>query len=546
MSTPANPRAVTFDVLEKHKSPEAEDVLLKAIESEDEESRQLAAATVVKRRGQHSLLEIIRRVDSLDEKACAEFSLSPERFDVVLEQCFKNEDAETQQAAVRFIQRTTNFTQFQALLDQLQSDDATLRKAASETIGDLTDQMAQRLRTDDESVLPTFDTESLQTHRQVIISQIDAQTKNDPVDEYVLNTILRSLLLLGQADEEAVLNVLSRRGPVYREAATRVLSEESNPSVFVLLCESLERYAPPAAIFDAFDAREDFEFLLHLLEWLPKTPAGYLKNNIARLTELSWVDYENPVVQRLPSNVHDRLVAVANLAQIEEECRLELKTWVVRQSDAAGREAASDVLDSLPPETVRAILHEALEDEDPEVEAWATRRLRTQKLPDTFDALVTRLDKHIMPVRDAARDELFSFDLERFLELFPNLSPAQCTQCGQALLKINPDTPGDLSKEMTHPFRWRRIRAIRAADALGLVQEVYADITNALSDSESSVRCTVIETLGRNPSRESIEAIRGMTDDESRTVRDTANRMLAKISEKLTTAQRELATQPSA
>jgi len=541
--TPVNPREITFNLLAKHKSAEAEAVLLKAFESEDEESRKLAAATVIKRPGQDGLLEIIRRVNSLDSEACAEFSQSPERFEIVLEHCFKNTDSDNLSAAVEFVRRTTNFTQFGALLNQLQTDDGSHRDAVMAALNELTDQLARRLQNNDETILPAFDLESLQAHRQAIIACIDSQEMKDSIDEPALPTALRSLLLLGRADEEAVINALSKRGPVHSETATRILSTESNTAVFVLLCESLTRYSPSAAIFDAFYARDDFEFLLHFLDWLPEAPTGYLKKNLKRLTELSWMDVEKAVLHQLPPTVHNRLITLANLAQVENERRAELKTWIVRQSDAAGRAAASDVLDSLPPVTVQAILHEALEDDDPEVEAWATRRLRTQKVPDTFEALVTRLDTELVPVLDAARDELYSFDLQRFLELFPNLSPAQCAQCGQTLIKINPNTPDDLVKEITHPFRWRRVRAIRAAGALDLVHEVYSSIIDALSDSEPTVRCVAIESLEKESSYVSVEAIRGLANDENRTVRDAANRVLEKLSETLTTNQHELDAQ---
>lgn len=545
VSTPANPRTATFDILARHESAEAEDVLLKAFESEDEESRQLAAATIVKRPGQHRLLEIIRRVDSLDETACAEFSLSPERFNVALNQCFDDTEDDSRSSAVEFIRRTTNFSQLHTLFDQLQDTEDEYRKSVTTAIHDLTDQLSLRIRTDDESVLPTFDLESLQTHQRLIIEDLAARTRHDLSEEHILFPVLRSLLILGRADEEAVLAVLSRRGSVYPDASVRVLSEETNPAIFDLLCESLVRHAPPATVIKTFNTRKDFDFLLHFLNWLPESPDGYLKRNLARLDNVTWLDHSNPIVQQLPSSVHNRLVALANLVRIDDECRLELKTWIVRQSDAAGRNAASDVLDSLPTETVQAILHEALEDEDPGVEAWATRRLRTQKLPDTFEALVTRLDKQLPLVRDAARGELDSFDLHKFLELFPGLSPAHCVQCGQALLKINPETPDELLKEMTHPFCRRRIRAIRAADAMGLTREVYSGIIDALSDSEPGVRCIAIETLGKTTSHESIEAIQEMTDDESRAVRDTANRVLARLAEKLTTTRNELQTQPA-
>lgn len=101
-------------------------MLMQALECDDDKARKLAATAVVKRPGQQSILEIIRRVDSLDDESCKEFSKSPERFRDALEQAISKSDGETRNAAITFIRRTGNFYSFATLLDELESaDDAT-------------------------------------------------------------------------------------------------------------------------------------------------------------------------------------------------------------------------------------------------------------------------------------------------------------------------------------------------------------------------------------------------------------------------------------
>ena len=74
MNQPVDSRSVTFDVLARNKSDEAGAVLMHAMECDDKYSRRLAAETIIKRQSQQSILEIIRRVATLDDKACNEFS----------------------------------------------------------------------------------------------------------------------------------------------------------------------------------------------------------------------------------------------------------------------------------------------------------------------------------------------------------------------------------------------------------------------------------------------------------------------------------------
>ena len=541
MSTPVDPRTVAFDILARHESAEAANVLMQALACDDSEARRLAAVSVVKRRGQQSLLEIIRHVDSLDDVACEEFSRSPGRFRVALQQAILRSDDATRDAAFEFIRRTANFEQFPTLLNQLESTDAALREIVGVAIGDLATRMSQRLRTGDESILPGLNASTLRMHRSVMLGELDARTQRLSGSDN-LEPVLRSLLTLGSPNDVAIKSVFTRHGTSCQKAAIKLLSEDSHPSLFDLMGDFLLYHAPPVPVIDVIRTRNDLGFIQHLLTQMPKQPSGVLKSNLAKLHNLSWLQGTTAIIEQLPPAVHDRLVTVINHAPLDEELRTRLKTWVIRQSGAVGREAASDMLNSLPAETTSQILHEALVDKNPEVEAWATHRLRAQKLPGTFHELLKRLDRNVDVVRNAARDELSSFDLNYLLKNFGDLSPEQSRQCGQTLLKINPNAPAELIGEITHPFRRRKIRAIQAAEAIGLVDEVLPGLLEALTDSEVSVRCAVVEVLGRNPSRESIEAIHRMTGDENRFVRSAAEDALTNLSNRLTTVRSEFVT----
>ncbi|MFT5326816.1 MAG: HEAT repeat protein [Planctomycetaceae bacterium] len=541
MSTTADPRSIAFEILARHKSDEAADVLMQALQCDDDQARRLAAATVVKRRGEHSILEIIRRVDSLDVEACREFSQSPGRFRVALDQAISKSDDETRNAAFTFIRRTGNFEQFATLLDLLESADEASCKTVEVAVVEMATQLALRLRSSDESIFPGLDGATLRQHRSTTLDELDSRTKQfDELSQP--EAVLRLILTLGGPDDPAVRNVFTKRGDNCRDAAAKLLTEDTQPALLNLLCDFLAYHAPPAATLDVVRKRNDFEFVLHLLKQLPKQPSEYLALNLAKLNGLSWLQDSREIVERLPASVHDRLVAVINHAPLEDEARTRLKAWIIRQSGAAGREAASDVLKLLPQKKANEILYDALGDADAEVEAWATHHLRALKLPDTFEELVKRLDGNVDLVRDAARDELFSFDLNYLLKIFGDLSPGQSRQCGQALLKINPNAPEELIREIEHPFRRRRIRAIEAAEALGILDEVFPSVLEKLDDPEASVRCAVIETLGKSPTPETIKAIQKMTADSHRLVRGSAESVISKLSDQLKAAKSDIAT----
>ena len=505
-------------------------MLMQALECDDDQARKLAAATVVKRPGQQSILEIIRRVDSLDDESCKEFSQSPERFKVALEQAVSRSDDETRNAAITFIRRTGNFYPFATLLGELESTDDATSNTVEAAVVDLATRLNQRIRLNDETIFPGLDGTALRTHRATVLRELDFRTNR--LDELSsAETILRALLIVGGPDDEAVRNALTKRGDSCRDAVVKMLTEDSHPALLTLLSDFLAYHAPPACTLEIIRTRNDFDFVLHFLMQLPKQPSGYLASNMAKLHNLAWLQDSMELIERLPASIHDRLVGVINHVPLDDETRIRLKTWIIRQSGAAGREAASDVLRTLPQEEASQILHDALKDPDAEVEAWATHRLRAQKLPDTFEELLKQLDRNRDAVRDAARDELLSFDLNYLMKILSNLSPGQARLCGQALLKINPDAPEELIREIDHPFRRRRIRAIEAAEAIGFVNEVCPTLLAKLDDPEASVRCAIIHALGSNPTPAVIKAIRQLTDDPNRQVRSAAEEVISKSGE---------------
>lgn len=444
---------------------------------------------------------------------------------------FSHTDNATRLSAIEFIRRTANFSEFGCLLDLLEADEPRIPETALAAVRDLTDRMVTRLHQGDESVLSQFDEQAVRSHRSTAMHSLSSRTQT-LADRTNPLPVLRALLTIGCPEDKAIQNVLCRRDSPAQAAAVKLLAEESCAPFFELICEFLATHAPPAVIFDVIRSRDDLEFVLHLLNWLPDSPSAFLKRNLGRLRELSWLHGDSSVIRALPDTVHDRLVILINFVPLDRDTKNYLKAWIVRQSGGKGRAAASDVLKTLPVDEVKNILQEALTHDDPEVEAWATSSLRSQKQPNTFEELLQRLDQNLDVVRDAARDELDSFDVNRVLQLFSRLSPSQGRQCGQTLLKINPNVPAELTREMSHPFRQRRIRAIKATETLGLFDEVGSSVLEALSDPEPTVCCAAIETLGRNPFHGSIEAIQVKTTDESRSVRNAAVKALAILHER--------------
>lgn len=529
MSGIADPRQTTFDVLKSRGDRESGDVMVAALTSADDSTRKLSATALVEQRSQLSLVEVIRQVDTLSDEVCEEFAQAPDRFATVIRQCISGPDTDVRRAAIAFVHRTANYTHFPLLMKLLQHEEATTRSAAANSLRKLAESFALVLLSAGGQILPGMRFDTARTMQQELLARLDGRAADaDRLDNPA--AVVESLLLLGVPGHESVRNVLDRRGEYCQQLAVEFLATSQHPAIFELLCGSLDRPFPPLQMFDVIERRDDLEFALFLLDWLPQfLMSRNVLGHLAKFSGLTWLDLDHETLQAIPPEKHDRLVTLVNAIGVTTEERCAIKAWVVRCSGPAGRDAASDVLYNLTNVEVQEILYDALTHDDPQVEAWATRQLRSQRMPDCFDQLLERLDRDTNEVRGAARDELSDFNLDRLLDLFPRLPKSTSARCGDVLLKINPEAHQELREEFKHSFRWRRVRAARAAAELGLVDYVLAGLTELLDDPEATVRRSAIESLATVQSPTTITAIQSCLDDMSRMVRESAIQALSDL-----------------
>jgi hypothetical protein len=219
---------------------------------------------------------------------------------------------------------------------------------------------------------------------------------------------------------------------------------------------------------------------------------------------------------------------------------------MVKHGGAEGRMAAGDALLATHDDSARGVVLSSLFADDESVQAWATTQLRSQGIPEAFRLLLERVDSPLSEVRDAAREELASFDLFRMLDLFEHLPHEVCLKCGELLLKVDEECVTKLLKEMGSPIRRHRIRAARAAQALGMQKPALPGLTAMLDDSDAHVRRTAIEALGGMRDASAVRLLQGCLEDSSPRVRDAATRALREIQSGETTAENEVALSEAA
>lgn len=535
MTASVDPLALTFSILESHDSVEAGETLLDAVTGSWLPAAKLAAAALVNRRSQLAILEMVRRNDRLHDEVCAFFARNPQRFVPALRQCLSGSDVGDRAAGLKFIQRTRNTTQIPAMIGLLDHSDELTQNLAATSLVELSDLLSRRLLTQDSELLPGLDADATRTLRTDILNRLNARL-NDFAQLTHAEPLVEVILILGRIEDEAVVNVLDKRGDACKAVAARILGTSVRPGVMELVCQAMTRQYPSPMFFDVLQQREDPAFAEHLLNWLPSPRSRLLVNNLGRIKSLPWLLPEHPVLTGLPTALHPKLMALMQVVKGPPEALQEIRAWLVRSSDASGRKAAEEILQTLGTDQVQHILYEALDSEEGEIQAWATHQLRQQKMPDAFNQLLSRLDAVEEVVREAAREELSDFNLSRLLELFPQLPASTSRKCGEIVTRLDTQVISQLRTELAHPWRWKRVRATRAADSLGLAESVLNDIIKLSEDVDTLVRRTAVEVLAKYPNPSSAAALKRCVTDDSRIVREAAQQAMEALRSTLSSA----------
>jgi hypothetical protein len=280
---------------------------------------------------------------------------------------------------------------------------------------------------------------------------------------------------------------------------------------------------------EAFEKRGDPEFVQYVLRSFPKRLSDNQQKSFKQLTRVVWIKDELVPLDQIPPALHEALSHFVQSTGLETTYKIEVQKWLMLHGSVEGRLAASHALETLAPDSVRGYLCGGLESENEDIQAWATSQLRTQGVPEAIRLLMDKLDSPLPAVRDAARGELESFNIELMLNIFDHLDKHVCQRAGMLVRKTDPECNQKLLAELRNPIRRRRIRAARAAQALGLAREVYTGLLAMLNDEDTLARRTAAEVLISVPLPEVAAGLLELLGDSSPRVRETVEHSLDEL-----------------
>jgi HEAT repeat protein len=142
-------------------------------------------------------------------------------------------------------------------------------------------------------------------------------------------------------------------------------------------------------------------------------------------------------------------------------------------------------------------------------------------------------------VRDAARVQLEEFTIDRYLAAFDALDDDVRRGTAALVRRIDPHAVARLRAEMSALARSRRLRAIAAAQAMGLVAEVQEQLVGLLEDEDHMVRTEAARALGDCNTLSAREALQAALKDRSVIVQFAAQESLDQLAASSTATSSE-------
>jgi HEAT repeat protein len=307
-----------------------------------------------------------------------------------------------------------------------------------------------------------------------------------------------------------------------------VLSTSQAAGVIGLLLAFLDDSRAPASVLAVIAKRCDLKFLQFLLRKIGRKPSKVVRQNLKRIESVAWLRDRETILHQLDDMAQHAAVQLAVASAIPRSAAFSVVKSLLLAGKPGGRRAAADALNEFNGAEANALVLEALEDEDPQVQAKALVQLRPRGILRALPRLLEKVDSPHAVVRRAARVSLGELSFKRFLSAFDALDDEVRRSTGTLVKKVDPETVPRLSVELEAKARSRRLRALAIARLIGVVQPLESTILGLLDDDDHMVRAEAAAALAQGTLASSWAALEEALQDPSTTVQQAARESLGR------------------
>jgi HEAT repeat protein len=310
-----------------------------------------------------------------------------------------------------------------------------------------------------------------------------------------------------------------------------LLTYSGKPSILRLLVSFLEDPTAPNSVIKILSERCDREFLRKLDTKIGDlaAPGSAVAATLRRIVSLPWLHAGGADPEHLSDELQGVIVRFVAASGMPRSDILAVIQDVLDHGGVEGRRSASQALADFQGALADQLALKALDDQDAEVVANSLSQLRERAINGALATLFSMLDNPDEVVREAARTNLHEFNFARYLRIFDSLDEDIRRRTGELVRKVDMDTIPILRREMKSTIRTRRLRALRVATAIAVVDELESDLIERLSDPDHVVRASAARALGQSGSATARRALRDALTDSSVIVQEAAEDGLTRL-----------------
>lgn len=516
----SDPLKKTLDTLAKIKNDAAIDVLWLALKSSDTAIQEGALRALVRRRhavSHRQLIEMWSKMPSSWHEIIAE---RPDRLLGAIRSMIVGTDQDQFKAGCEVLRYFKEYDLLPALVTAVEEPTnenadlaaVTLLELSSSLYEELSSRKSKRRRRDPSLV------------RRNLISSFQQSVQRYP--KHQRREILEAFLIIAPRDNVTLKRILQDPYSKAFLPLIDLLNHSSRPGIIRQVLGFLNDHKTPVSAINVLANRTDVNLVRNLMRKIGSEPTVIAKSNLSRIECVAWIRDDMSLLDELEDVEQYAAVQFAMATKIPRDDKFRLVRYLLEHGQPAGRRAASAVLAEFNGVEANQLAIDSLNDEDPQVQANSLVQLRRRGVPGAVVLLIDMLDSPHAIVREAVRQVLTEFHIDRFLSTFYTLEDDVRESTGLLVARVDPTCSQRLAKEMKSPARSTRLRAIEVAQAVRCAQKLEVSLLSLMEDDDHLVRAAAAETLDQCQTAETRAALRRALLDKSHTVQEAAERSL--------------------
>jgi len=517
-------------VLARSKNQAAVGLLETAFQSTSEPVRKLAGGILVSRRSGKGLEAIIRNFDPSDPDAVALVNSNREKLMPGLHGAIVEKDIELARQAFR-LAYSQNFFEVLPTLAAYCLGPGSQEQSAISLHGDFLkflNKYGEALARNDPKEHHLLYSVILPEFTRILVSKVKEYrfTKQ----ELTLTVYLQLFPFFTNAGSghELYMQLRLPNSPVY-VAAYRRLLQESEPYLFRLIIESLDRLHPPPIVPLIISERADIPFLDALFKSIKPPLTLELKTNLSKLPPLTWMSQIDSFLAQFDADAQCGLVVLLQNANLPEAELQPLLLKIFEHGKGAGRVAALSALASSFDAHIDRFVWDAAGDSDPAVQVEALTQLSSREIPGAPSRIMQFVESPHETVRETIQKLLPHFRFNRFMQTFDQLDDESRRRMFNVVRNLDKRTPDELTKMLQGEEPLLKAKALLCVnycrEIVPLVEDALCEI---LANSEMpTLRSKAAEQLvaGQQDASRTM-LVQALHRDMSPEVRATARKSL--------------------